>query len=319
MVKNPNTMKKQFLFPVVLFVSCVIAFSSCQKEENNNNNTIPPETEAKAQSDDQHFFSTGIDALANDANLMLESSGAFSGRGQGIQSLICDATVVVDTTSNPRTLTITYNGTNCIGVYTRTGVVTLSMAQNVHWKDVGAQISVNVQNLKITRLIDNKSITINGAQTYTNQSGGLLLFLPTLNTITHLINSDGISVKFDDNTQRTWKVARKHVFTYSNGVVLTVSGNHSENGVDNISEWGTNRFGGAFTTSTTVPLVIRQDCYFRITAGEVLHTTPHITASVIFGLDENGNPASCPGIGLYYMKLNWAITGGSTHSLILPY
>lgn len=311
-------MKKQFLIPVLFISACIISLSSCQKEDNNSS-TISPETEAKTHSDDQNRFSTEMDAIANDANLMLESSVSFSGRGQGIQSLICDATVVADTTSNPRTLTITYNGTNCIGNRTRTGVVTLSMAQNVHWKDAGAEISVHVQNLKITRLSDNKSITINGSQVYTNQSGGLLINLPTLNSITHLINSDGIAVTFDDNTQRTWKVARKHVFTYANGVVLTVSGNHAENGLNNISEWGTNHFGGSFTTSTTVPLIIRQDCNFRVTAGEVLHTTAHITASATFGLDANGNPTTCPAAGDYYMKLTWAAFGGNTHSVILPY
>ncbi|HRF19588.1 MAG TPA: hypothetical protein PK977_15540, partial [Chitinophagaceae bacterium] len=73
--------------------------------------------------------------------------------------------------------------------------------------------------------------------------------MPVLNTITHTITSSNMSVTFDDNTQRTWQVARQRVFTYNNGVVITVTGMHAANGITGIAEWGTNRFGNFFTTS----------------------------------------------------------------------
>lgn len=114
-----------------------------------------------------------------------------------MQSLICDATVAADMLSNPRTITITYNGTNCIGNRTRTGIVILSMNANARWKNPGAVINVSLQNLKITRLSDNKSITLNGTQTYTNVSGGLLINLPTLGTITHTITSSNLLIGID--------------------------------------------------------------------------------------------------------------------------
>jgi len=41
-------------------------------------------------------------------------------------------------------------------------VIVLSMAQGVRWRDAGAQLNISFQNFKITRLSDNKSITING-------------------------------------------------------------------------------------------------------------------------------------------------------------
>src|SRR6185503_13416176 len=123
----------------------------------------------------------------NDADLTIESSGSgVTGRFEGIQGTICDATVTMDLVSNPRTITITYDGTVCSGAFhKRQGVVVISMAQDVQWKNQGAAVTVTFQNLKITRLRDNKSITINGAQTYTNVSGGLLVNLQALGTITH--------------------------------------------------------------------------------------------------------------------------------------
>lgn len=310
-------MKKHILTLSILTFSVLLTFTACQKEDNSSTNS--GETEAKTHSDDESRFSNEVDAVANDATLMLESEGGFSGRGDNVQSLICDATVAVDTMSNPRTITITYNGTNCLGTRTRTGVVIVSMPQNVRWKNAGAAITVTYQNLKITRVSDNKSITINGSKTFTNVSGGLLFQLPTLNTITHLVTSNGLSVTFDNGAQRVWQVARRHVFTYNNGVVLTITGDHSENGVSNIAEWGTNRFGGSFISSTVDPIVIKQDCNLRITSGVVHHQTPNVTINTTFGLDASGNPTGCPGTGVYYLKLEWTGPAGNTHTVILPY
>jgi len=207
---------------------------------------------------------------------------------------------------------------NCFGTHTRNGVVVISMPAGQHWKDAGAALTITFQNLKIKRLSDNKSVTINGAQTYTNVSGGLLINLPTLTTITHTITSSGLSIKFDDNTERSWQVARKRVFTYDNGINLSITGIHVDGTREHIAEWGVNRFGHAFTTSITEPLVIRQDCNFRLTHGQVKHEG-FATATATFGLNEQGIATTCPGAGHYYFKLEWTGLAGNAHSVILPY
>jgi hypothetical protein len=309
-------MKARFLPLTVLAISLSFLFTSCQKDSGTETDYT---AESSTHSDDQSRFSTEVDAVANDANVMLEVTGGFSGRGERVQSLICDAEVVVDTLSNPRTITITYNGTNCLGNRTRTGVVVISMAQGVRWKNAGAVLTVSIQNLKITRISDNKSITINGTQTYTNVSGGLIINLLTLATITHTITSSNMSVTFDNGSQRNWQVARKRVFTYSNGIIITVTGTHTEGNTTGIAEWGTNRFGSAFTTAISQSLVFRQDCNFRLTTGKVEHVTTHFNASATFGLDAAGNPTTCPGLGNYYMKIAWTGPAGNTHTAILPY
>jgi hypothetical protein len=310
-------MKARLLSFASLILSLSILFTACQKD--NDSDETDYTTESSTHSDDQNRFSNEVDAIANDANLQLEANAGFSGRGDVVQSFICDATVVVDTLSNPRTITITYNGTNCLGNRTRTGVVVISMAQGVRWKNAGATLNVTYQNLRITRVSDNKSITINGTQTYTNVSGGLLINLSTLGTITHTITSSNMSVTFDNGSQRTWQVARRRVFTFNSGVVITVSGMHSAGGVTGIAEWGTNRFGNTFTTTISEPLIFRQDCAFRLTSGKVTHTTSNFNAAVTFGLNVSGLPTSCPGAGVYYMKIVWTGPLGIPHTAILPY
>lgn len=311
-------MKQKSLFLSLVIFSFVLSFTACKKESTSGDN-IDSSTEISMQSDDQLTFSSETDAVANDADIALETTTYFTGRYDQTQSIICGATVAIDTLSDPRTITITYNGTTCFGDRTRTGVVILSMPAGMHWKNAGTTLTVTYQNLKITRVSDNKSITINGAHNITNVSGGLLINLPTLGTITHAITSSGISVKFDDGSERSWQVARQRVFSYDNGVVITSTGTHTEGNETHVSEWGTNRFGHTFTSAVTEPLVVRQDCNFRLVSGKIEHKAPAITASSTFGLDENGVPTSCPGSGHYYFKLEWTGLAGNTHSSILPY
>ncbi|MGB8192290.1 MAG: hypothetical protein WCF67_10245 [Chitinophagaceae bacterium] len=309
-------MQPKFRLTALLSMALLISFTACKK---NTTDATDNSAELKAHADDQNQVSAQFDALSNEATLAIESSPALSGRLQSPPFVICDAAVTFDSVSNTRTITITYDGSVlCHAGWKRTGVVVLSMPQGVQWKNTGATITATYQNVKITRIIDNKSITINGSHNLTNVSGGLLYNLSAQQTITHTLSSNGMSIKFDNNTERTWQVARKHVFSYNNGIVATITGNHTEGNNTGIAEWGLNRFGNAFTTSITQPLIIRQDCSFRLTAGEIKHEG-FGTATATFGLNASGNPTSCPGLGLYFLKLSWTGPGGNTYSVILPY
>ena len=310
-------MKKQFSLISFSLLALTIGFTACKKESKTDNNNTP-DAEVATHSDDQSRMSTEVDAAAKDVETAIELSHAYAGRPGDIQGLICDAAISYDSTSNPRTITITYDTTNCFGNRTRSGSTVVSMAQGVQWKNAGASITVTFHDLKITRLSDNKSITLNGSQTLTNVTGGLLIYLP-IASVTHTVTSDGMTITFDNGTQRTWKVAKQRVFTYDNGGVVSISGTHTEGNVPHVAEWGTNRFGIAFTTSTVSPVIIRQDCSFRVTGGELLHTTANYAATVSFGLDQSGNPTTCPGAGNYYFKLVWLGPNGNSLSTILPY
>ena len=256
----------------VLTLTLLIGFTACKKDKNTD--TTDPSPEVTMHADDQNRISTELDAVATEANMMVESEGGFSGKMLNplTPAVICGATTVVDTVSNPRTITITYNGLNCSGTHMRTGSVVLAMAQGVRWSHVGAVLTVTFNNFKIKRLSDNKSITINGVQTHTNVTGHLLMHLSSVNHIVHTIHSNNMSITFDDNSQRTWQMARKRTFTYvNNGIVLQITGNHTIGNNTGVAEWGLNRFGHPFTTSIMQPLTFRQDCTGRLTSGEIKH------------------------------------------------
>ena len=283
---NPRNQSRIAIITIALF-SLVI---SCKKDNTNNNSDNA--TTVQTQADDQTMVSDEADIMANDINAALSSQSSINGnsasvagtgmvgvnsdnsithtQGTGlitINDLICDAVIVIDTTVNPRTVTITYNGTNCWGNRTRTGVVVISIAQGIHWEDKGAVVNIAVQNLLITRMSDKKSITLNGTRSFTNVSGGSLIDLANLGSITHTL-TDNFTITFADNLTRTWQTAKQRVYTYNNGIVLTTTGTHSDGTYNNIAVWGTNRFGTTFESLITVPKVFRQDCDFRLVSGQ---------------------------------------------------
>ena len=304
------------LAALVLIASA--SLTACKKETNNNPGVEVNETELKAHTQDQANVSNEIDALTNDINLALEADPGFAGRYMNVANL-CNATAVADTSSDPRTITITYTGANCANNRTRTGEVVLSMPANTRWKNAGAVITVTINNLKITRTSDNKSITINGTKTFTNVSGGKLIQLPNLTSIIHDVASTGLSIRFDDSTSRNWQLARRRTYTLENNqLVISTTGRHAAGNLTTIAEWGTDRFGRVFATAITQPLVIRQDCGFRLTSGQVQHERALATAVVTFGLDAAGVATTCPS-GNYYYKIMWTGPGGNTHTLIQPY
>ncbi|MEO8772328.1 MAG: hypothetical protein ABI402_19675 [Ferruginibacter sp.] len=314
-------MKMNIRFFLVAVIALSVSFTSCNKDKTS---TTTSNDNLGTHSDDQSRVSSETDAVANDVDNASEYFSAFSGKGGGTSSgvndlILCDGNAVLDSTLTDRRITITYNGTNCSGTRTRTGVVVLTMPLGVHWRDPHAVLTVNVQNLHVTRLSDNKSININGIVTYTNSTGGRLFDLATLGTIVHEIASAGVTVTFDDGSQRIWQIAKRRTFTYDNGIVISTRGNHTEGTNTNISEWGTNRFGNAFTASITEPMIIRQDCSFRLTHGEITHDGVLGTAVVTFGLDSSGTPTGCPGLGFYYFKAVWTGVNGVVRTVIYPY
>lgn len=304
--------KNLVIFSLAFFLFAGIV--SCNKEKTSGSDN----TEISTHADDQSVFTAEVDAATDDANVALEAIAAFSAREMGLDTInVCGGYITWNLESDPQIATVTYTGSNCDGSRKRSGSVTISVPKGTQWKNAGAAVTVNFQNLKITREWDKKGITINGSQIYTNVSGGLLAKLSSLQRISHTIASDGLTVTFDNGTQRSWKVAKLRDFTYDNGIVLSVSGNHTEGNVENIAEWGTNRYGAAFTTSTIAPLVVRQDCEFRLTSGAVKHEVSGVSATVTFGLDAAGNPVICP--DNFFYKLVYTGPNGNSLSFILPY
>ncbi|HLY69305.1 MAG TPA: hypothetical protein VKR53_06220 [Puia sp.] len=329
-------MKTMNLFRAVVVIACLGLFFACSKSNNSGSSTATTESDLQTQSDDQTMASNEDDAMNNDADAALSSNASIAGSSvnspsvnnriatmgvNGVDSanVICDATITFDTTSTTRTVTITYNGSNCWGNRIRTGSISLTVPTGVHWGDVGATVTIAVDNLKITRVRDNKSITFNGTKTITNVTGGLLKDLANLAQVTHTITAS-LTITYNNGKTADWNVSKQRVFTYSDGVEITTTGTHSDGTNTNVAEWGDNRFGVSYESLITVPKVIDQSCDFRLTSGanEILNSKG-ATATITYGLDSTGAPTTCPGSGYYYAKLVYVTPAGKTFTYIFPY
>ena len=176
-------MKRKIPFILAAVIALSVAFTSCKK----SNTDVTDNTDLATHADDQSNVAITSDDIANDANTAIDNYVAFNGNGpstpggtDGTMGIPCNATVVLDSLNGLRRLTITYNGLNCTLNRIRTGVVVLTMPLTQHWKDAGAQLTINILNLNIKRVIDNVSITINGTAVATNVTGGKLRDLSSL-------------------------------------------------------------------------------------------------------------------------------------------
>jgi hypothetical protein len=330
---------KKLLFCLAIAVTIGGVMVACKKNNSTGSSssttdgTTPAQLET--QTDDEVQVNNEMDQAANDVNTAMNSDASVSGSttssldrntitdGGGVGrivlgGLICDATITIDTSNGLRQITIVYNGSNCWGNRVRVGTVVISIPVGVRWKDAGAVVTVAFDSLKITRVRDQKTITLDGTWVYTNVTGGLLKDLATLGTITHTIGADSVSIEFADSATRIWSVAKQRVFTYNDGVVITTTGTHSDGTNNNVSVWGTNRFGNSFETLIVEPMTIAQSCDYRLTSGETETIRPVVTTTVTYGLDSNGNPTGCPGNGYYYYKVVWT-KDGKTYTFIGPY
>lgn len=314
-------MKVKNVSPFALICFCIILFTACKKDDSTSTNNNNENEVVSAAVTDESQVSNEMDGIALDAATVIEYEPTFSGNNGVLGDIICDATVTYNTTTDPMTITVTYDGSNSCNVAgrTRTGSIVLAMAKNTQWTTAGSSFTITFNDLKITKTATNKSITITGTHTVTNVSGGLLIHLPTEGPIIHTVTSENMKVSFDNGTARSWNVAKQRIYTYDNGAVLTITGTHTVGAETGIAEWGTNRLGGTFKTSTVTPVVIKQSCNFRVTGGSVKHSTDNFSAVATFGLNANGEAIDCPGSGSYFYKLVWTGQNGGSLSLILPY
>lgn len=331
-------MKTTSLYSLLFVIAFTGMLASCKKSNSNSSNSPTSNSDLQTNSDDETRVSTETDAAFDDVNTAMtvqyNVTGAALGRqvmhtvldgpGSADSTAICDAVITLDTANGDRQITITYNGTNCALDRTRTGSVVITWPEGQLWRTAGAVVTVQFNNLAITRLIDNKTITLNGTHTYTNVSGGSLITLPNdpSGSITHTITSNNMQITFDNGAKRTWNVARQRVFTYNGGYIITTTGMQTADSLTGISEWGTDRFGLAFQVAILQPRVITESCSWQMTAGEVALVNSVGTTTITYGLNSTGGVAnSCPVSGAtYYFQLSWTgVTSGKTYTFILPY
>ena len=291
--------RKSLAFPICIAIAMLL-FSSCKKEAST--------ADESSSAEDHGNVTSALNTTTDDAANAVGGITSLSGKTDGALA-ICGYTI--DSTQKVNgVLTINFDGTTCNNV-SKTGTIVATLenfSSGMRWKDVGAVLKLEFQNVKVTKIATGKSLIINGTHYIVNTTGGVawkvLQGLSTA-TVTHKHIANNFNITFDDGTQRVWNVRRSRTFSSSGvNVNVTVTGDTTINGQANVEAWGTNRNGNSFTTAVTTPISSGNTCgFYKPVAGELNHLVANKSMVILFGVDASGNQTSgtCP----YGMKITY--------------
>ena len=307
-------MKTTTLIRTGLLVMAIAAFaiSGCKKDKKNDNLDTSKMQQTVI---DNRMISSIVDDAVKDADQVTSGGGS-----KGALWLPCNATLdSTFTIADTVVYIIAYNGLNCNGHLYREGTVEVHKNVNTHWHDAGATVYVHFINLKVTRVSTGKWAMVNGTKIHVNETGGFLHDLGNGTTsITRRVYGS-LTATFEDNSVRTWRIARLKTFTGTEGdLTCTVDGFGSADGYNDLEAWGTNRHGDAFYNEVLQPVAFKESCSWDPVSGQGIIRIPaeDATATITFGYDDNNQPVtggSCP----TRCRVDWTKEGQSG-TLYLP-
>jgi|WetSurMetagenome_2_1015567.scaffolds.fasta_scaffold03820_3 hypothetical protein len=292
---------------LLMTAAMVLALTGCKKTDDNK----PADDSSPVQQTvmDENRVSDYSDEALTDANIILSG-----GNLKSTEFLPCNVTVDSANVANDTIVYyVTYDGLNCAETIIRTGKMEIRKRVGTHWYMPGATVSVKYINLHKTRVSNGKSITLNGNLIFENVTGGLLPMLGNgMDAIVHK-HWGALVATFDDNTSRTWNIARQQTFTGTmNNLEMAVTGFGTSGEYTSLVTWGINRGGQEFFVSVSEPIVHRQVCTFLPCTGVKVITIPskNMGATITFGYDENNQPVTNGDCPVKY-KLDWYKNGNN--------
>ena len=321
-MKTKKTIKH--LVDAVLVAAIMgLIFTGCKKSSNS---TVSPIDDSPAQAlsaSDQSRVEEESNQSMDDVNSAME--GVSTTRSAQAFSFASCANISVDTSQAATGLIVlNYNGNNCANTKLRSGSISIQLpyinGSVVRWHVQGASITLTFNNYKVTRLSDNKSLTLNGTHTITNVSGGVIATITSGTPRVHKIRAN-MQLTFDDGTNRTWQAARTRTFTIANNIISEqIVGDTTVSNYNNVAMWGTNRAGTNFYISIPTPVVeniLGGTCLYKPLSGVRVHNGIAHPITVTYGVDTNGNAVTsgCP----YGWKANWTNGQGVAKQVIVSY
>ena len=313
-------MKKTTIALVMVLFGLGSIFTSCKKRQEFKK-------ENGQTSEDVKNIQAGIDGAVADANTAINNNASINGRVMhvdGIQTTVCGASV--DTALKSQgILTLTFDGSTVCDGRKRSGAIKVTLrgfAGGTRWKDVGAVLQLDYTNFKITRVSDNKSISINGSNTIINVSGGSFITLllgwpPNQTNLTHKVEGNNLAVTYDDGSTGTFNLSRKFTYTWANNVLSCIgNGEGTFNGISNLENWGTTREGDAFTSQVVNVVKWNSNCgWSKPLEGKLDIKVDAKSFGLVttFGVNSSGNAVSsgCP----WGLKVEWTYNNRTGNKL----
>ncbi len=209
----------------------------------------------------------------------------------------------------------------------REGTVKLELIQGNDFDEPGAIFEITFINYKITNILMNKYIEMNGMRRFTNESGGSIVTPqnPNAAVVFSKIRSYGFKIFYSGskgpittNTARRKRVERipRNGYIEYNSIV---QGDTVLNNVSNVKDWGTMRDGSTPFTNVLIQPVKRIFCGDKAVniQGELKRTVGKIQKQVFYGVDALGNPE--PTCDAYGQKVITTDAKGNVSEEIVAY
>ncbi len=287
--------KRELFKILVLFLVLVFAVSGCKKrrafKEEDGQSAV-----------DVFNFGAANDAVLVDVNNAMAEQPLIRGKGTGIQ-LLDTCGVEADTGSvYTGIIVLNYTGEVCNNLK-RQGIVKITV-QNYptkKWKQKGCVIKIDFQAYKVTNMVSNKIIQIDGTEYLSNESGGTWYEMKFLNqgAVTYALSGTDLSVHFDKDYLSIYSIGRKITYTWSKNVLNSLmEGTGVQGDRAGLDSWGQTRNGETFTSQVATALSWNSTCGSRKPlAGEtsVSVDSKSFDLNTTFGVDEGGNPVTVTG------------------------
>ncbi|MGA2822233.1 MAG: hypothetical protein ABSE72_01780 [Bacteroidales bacterium] len=309
--------KNLFRFGLLMIAVMTLIFTGCSKDKTITKGTVNTES-LQQLANDENNVENASDQACNDANYELSPVTLKSTESGGP----CNTTVTISPVVNDTiTIDINYHGKDCNGSHIRTGDVIIKKRYQEPWGQAGTTVIVILDNFTITKVSTGKSMTLNGTKHFENVSGHYLFELGLDSAVTSIVHRvwGAITAHFDNNTTRSWNIARQRTFTGSLiNLVMTIDGFGTAGGYTNLVTWGINRNGEQFYSNITQSVVHKQVCDWDPCSGIIVHEIPSASksATITYGYDSNNNlitDGSCP----TRYRVDWVI-GNKSGTFFLP-
>jgi hypothetical protein len=314
-------MRNKLIFPALTLSLVLMTFASCKKEKEEEAPVLDAQTQQF--NDDANKYKNESDEISDDINNYIKDVPSF-GRVSSVppSSPICGVTIDSSQLSQKILIFIFDGITPCSSPSrTRAGQIKVQLTSGTRWSDVGAVLTETFINYKVTRLSDNKSLTINGVKKRINVNGNNWLgFLLGTTNLKYRERAFNVQVQFDNAQIATWNTAHVTEWNYSPALqrtTFTCVGDTILNGYNNVSSWGVNRYSQAFTTNYPSAWNSNSYCgFWRPVSGELIHHVNNSDFTLTLGVDQNGAPSTlnCA----YGYKVTW-VSGSNNGSVVLSY
>ena len=304
-----------FRFGFLMIAAMTLMLAGCSKDKTTTKGSANTESMQQLTKDEINVENASDQAL-NDVNMVLSP-----GKLKSTESWPCNATVTFGGIVNDTiTIDIDYHGKDCSNTHIRSGHVIVKKRYLEDWGLAGATVIVRLNNFTITKISNEKSLTLNGTKHFQNVSGHYLWELGLDSTVTSIEHRVwGTVTATFENGNRVWNIARQRTFTGSLiALVMTTDGFGSADGYTNLATWGINRNDEQFYSSITQSVVHKQVCNWDPCSGIIIHEIPAASksATITFGYDSNNNlitNGDCP----TRYRVDWVV-GSNSGTFFLP-